>query len=257
MSMRSDALPMSPASYARSPRDYVLRRPPSRCHAVIRSTALIGLPRMVRFEGAPQGDLRVMLVARAAPSRARADFWESMLSRLPGDEQNQVTCEMANMICGAVLAGCIPIPAWRWARRRSCPLISATWAGRTSAWRRQTGCWPSRCSRIPRKPCLPGEKIRVLIVDDSAIVRKALSDIVNSHADLEVAGTASDPFVARDKILALKPDVLTLDIEMPRMDGLTFLKKLMKYPPTAGGGDQLARRNPPAESRSRRCNRRG
>jgi two-component system chemotaxis response regulator CheB len=76
-----------------------------------------------------------------------------------------------------------------------------------------------------------GRKIRVLIVDDSAIVRKALSEIVNSHADLEVAGTASDPFVARDKILALKPDVMTLDIEMPRMDGLTFLKKLMKYHP--------------------------
>jgi two-component system chemotaxis response regulator CheB len=76
-----------------------------------------------------------------------------------------------------------------------------------------------------------GRKIRVLIVDDSAIVRKALSDIVSSHPDLEVAGTAPDPFVARDKILALRPDVLTLDIEMPRMDGLTFLKKLMRFHP--------------------------
>jgi len=76
-----------------------------------------------------------------------------------------------------------------------------------------------------------GRKIRVLIVDDSAIVRRALSEIVASHPDLEVAGTATDPFVARDKILALKPDVLTLDIEMPRMDGLTFLRKLMKYHP--------------------------
>ncbi len=74
-------------------------------------------------------------------------------------------------------------------------------------------------------------KIRVLIVDDSAIVRKALSEIINSHPDLEVAGTAADPFIARDKILSLKPDVLTLDIEMPRMDGLTFLKKLMKFHP--------------------------
>jgi len=76
-----------------------------------------------------------------------------------------------------------------------------------------------------------GRKIRVLIVDDSAIVRKVLSEIVAAHPDLEVAGTASDPFVARDKILALKPDVLTLDIEMPRMDGLTFLKKLMRFHP--------------------------
>ena len=78
---------------------------------------------------------------------------------------------------------------------------------------------------------MSGRKIRVLIVDDSAIVRRALAEIVGSHPDLEVAGTASDPFVARDKILALKPDVLTLDIEMPRMDGLTFLKKLMRYHP--------------------------
>jgi two-component system chemotaxis response regulator CheB len=75
------------------------------------------------------------------------------------------------------------------------------------------------------------KKIRVLIVDDSAIVRKTLSDIINSEDGLEVAGTATDPFVARDKILALKPDVLTLDIEMPRMDGLTFLKKLMRFHP--------------------------
>jgi two-component system chemotaxis response regulator CheB len=74
-------------------------------------------------------------------------------------------------------------------------------------------------------------KIKVLIVDDSAIVRKALSEIVASHPDLEVAGTASDPFVARDKILALRPDVVTLDLEMPRMDGLTFLKKLMRFHP--------------------------
>lgn len=74
-------------------------------------------------------------------------------------------------------------------------------------------------------------KIKVLIVDDSAIVRKALTEIVNSHPDLEVAGTAADPYVARDKILALRPDVITLDIEMPRMDGLTFLKKLMRFHP--------------------------
>lgn len=74
-------------------------------------------------------------------------------------------------------------------------------------------------------------KIRVLVVDDSAIVRKILSDTINAEPDMEVIGTAPDPFIARDKILALKPDVLTLDIEMPRMDGLTFLKKLMQFRP--------------------------
>jgi two-component system chemotaxis response regulator CheB len=71
--------------------------------------------------------------------------------------------------------------------------------------------------------------IRVLIVDDSAIVRKILSEALAGESDLEVVGSAPDPYVARDKILALRPDVLTLDIEMPRMDGLTFLKKLMHF----------------------------
>ncbi len=74
-------------------------------------------------------------------------------------------------------------------------------------------------------------KIRVLIVDDSAIVRKVLGEALAGEADIEVVGAAPDPYVARDKILALEPDVLTLDIEMPRMDGLTFLKKLMHYRP--------------------------
>jgi two-component system, chemotaxis family, protein-glutamate methylesterase/glutaminase len=74
-------------------------------------------------------------------------------------------------------------------------------------------------------------KIRVLIVDDSAIVRKILSDAIGAEPDLQVVGTAPDPYIARDKIVALHPDVLTLDIEMPRMDGLTFLKKLMRYHP--------------------------
>jgi two-component system chemotaxis response regulator CheB len=73
--------------------------------------------------------------------------------------------------------------------------------------------------------------IRVLIVDDSAIVRKILSEALASEPDIEVAGTAPDPYVARDKILALRPDVITLDIEMPRMDGLTFLRKLMHFHP--------------------------
>lgn len=74
-------------------------------------------------------------------------------------------------------------------------------------------------------------KIKVLVVDDSAIVRKLLTDAISSEPDLEVVGTAPDPYIARDKILALKPDVLTLDVEMPRMDGLTFLKKVMQYRP--------------------------
>jgi len=74
-------------------------------------------------------------------------------------------------------------------------------------------------------------KIKVLVVDDSATVRKIISEELCRESDIEVVGTAPDPFVARDKIVQLKPDVITLDVEMPRMDGLTFLKKLMHYYP--------------------------
>ncbi|HNV44727.1 MAG TPA: response regulator, partial [Exilispira sp.] len=75
------------------------------------------------------------------------------------------------------------------------------------------------------------EKIKVLVVDDSAIVRDVLSKAIESDKDLALIGTAPDPYVARDKIVKLNPDVVTLDIEMPRMDGLTFLEKVMKYNP--------------------------
>jgi len=73
--------------------------------------------------------------------------------------------------------------------------------------------------------------IRVLVVDDSAVVREVLSAELGKAPDIEVVGTATDPYVARDKIVALHPDVITLDIEMPRMDGLTFLGKLMEHHP--------------------------
>lgn len=74
-------------------------------------------------------------------------------------------------------------------------------------------------------------KIRVLIVDDSAVVRQTLVDILSSDPQIEVMGTAVDPFVAAEKLKKEIPDVITLDIEMPRMDGLTFLQKLMKQHP--------------------------
>jgi two-component system chemotaxis response regulator CheB len=74
-------------------------------------------------------------------------------------------------------------------------------------------------------------KIRVLIVDDSALMRKILTVLLSSDPGIEVVGTANDPYIARDKIKKLNPDILTLDIEMPRMDGLTFLEKLMAARP--------------------------
>ena len=73
--------------------------------------------------------------------------------------------------------------------------------------------------------------IRVIVVDDSAVVRRIFSKELDKHNDIEVVGTAPDPYVARDKIVRLDPDVITLDIEMPRMDGITFLGKLMKHYP--------------------------
>ena len=75
------------------------------------------------------------------------------------------------------------------------------------------------------------KKIKVLIVDDSAMVRKIFTQELAKDPAIEVVGTAPDPFIARDKIVYLKPDVLILDIEMPRMDGLTFLEKLMAFYP--------------------------
>ena len=73
--------------------------------------------------------------------------------------------------------------------------------------------------------------IRVLIIDDSALVRGLLTEILSSDPDIEVVGVAQDPFIAREKIKQLRPNVLTLDIEMPRMDGLTFLENLMRLHP--------------------------
>src|SRR5262245_51130640 len=78
---------------------------------------------------------------------------------------------------------------------------------------------------------MSGRPIRVLIVDDSAIVRKLLGDALRADPAIEVVGSAPDPFIARDLILKHSPDVVTLDIEMPRMDGLTFLRRIMEHRP--------------------------
>ena len=75
------------------------------------------------------------------------------------------------------------------------------------------------------------KQIRVLIVDDSAFVRQVLTEILSSDPSIVVLGAAPDPIVAREMIKALNPDVVTLDIEMPRMDGLAFLEKIMTLRP--------------------------
>jgi two-component system chemotaxis response regulator CheB len=73
--------------------------------------------------------------------------------------------------------------------------------------------------------------IKVLVVDDSAVVRQILSRELSAAEDIRVVATAPDPFVARDKIIEYHPDVMTLDVEMPRMDGITFLRKVMRHHP--------------------------
>jgi CheY-like chemotaxis protein len=80
-------------------------------------------------------------------------------------------------------------------------------------------------------PQKPGPRIRVLIVDDSALVRGLLTRILGEDPEIEIVGVAPDAYVARERIKALNPDVLTLDVEMPRMDGLQFLRNLMRLRP--------------------------
>lgn len=75
------------------------------------------------------------------------------------------------------------------------------------------------------------KRIKVLIIDDSALIRKVLTGILNSSSNIEVVGTAPDPYIAREKIKQLNPDVLTLDVEMPKMDGISFLSNLMRLRP--------------------------
>ena len=85
----------------------------------------------------------------------------------------------------------------------------------------------ARASRIRR----PGEKISVLVIDDSDLVRRLIGKVIADSSDLEVIGEAENPFVAREKIMELDPDILCLDLIMPKIDGLTFLRRLMQYKP--------------------------
>ncbi|MBF0421807.1 MAG: chemotaxis response regulator protein-glutamate methylesterase [Magnetococcales bacterium] len=78
---------------------------------------------------------------------------------------------------------------------------------------------------------MTNKKIKVLIVDDSAVVRQTLAKVLESDSDIQVVGMAQDPFVAAERIKSLVPDVITLDVEMPRMDGITFLQKIMTQHP--------------------------
>ena len=142
----------------------------------------------------------------------------------------------ANIICGNVLpalnpdgkyslgppaVGAAPAVVSGDAARVASGLVQGRGRGR---WRRLP---LALRTRFGGKACM----IRVLVVDDSAVVRKVLTEELSRYEDIEVVGSAVDPYIAREKIIRLRPDVVTLDIEMPRMDGLTFLEKLMAHFP--------------------------
>src|SRR5674476_1200083 len=78
---------------------------------------------------------------------------------------------------------------------------------------------------------MKSRKLKVLVIDDSALIRSVMNEIINREKDMECVGAAPDPLVAREMIRSLNPDVLTLDVEMPKMDGLDFLEKLMRLRP--------------------------
>src|SRR5690606_12761674 len=107
-----------------------------------------------------------------------------------------------------------PAPTWR---PSSAPCTGAFRGGR----------WPARWNYSALGP----RPVRVLVGQDSAVVRTLVSELLGADAGIEVVGTAADPYIARDKIKRLAPDVITLDVEMPRMDGLTFLRNLMRLRP--------------------------
>ena len=132
-----------------------------------------------------------------------------------------------------VLAARAVLPAQRPRARASPERAHARSSARTSS--ATSTAWSRRRSPA-RSTCSEGQAtnmaIKVLVVDDSALVRKLLSAmLVARDRDIEVVGTASDPYAAREKIKQLNPDVITLDVEMPRMDGITFLENLMRLRP--------------------------
>ena len=123
-----------------------------------------------------------------------------------------------------------------WAECAAAPFISTPGPAKCwcSGWQRWTQPRAMRAVQ-ESETAMTQEKIRVLIVDDSAVVRQTLSEVLSADPAIEVIATASDPFVAAERISEQVPDVITLDIEMPRMDGLTFLQKIMTPAPHTGG----------------------
>lgn len=97
-----------------------------------------------------------------------------------------------------------------------------------ASWRRIA----SAATSIYSTNNMAGDPIKVLVVDDSALIRRLLTEIINGEPDMKVVGVAHDPIMARDRVKSLHPDVITLDIEMPKMDGLAFLERLMQFRPT-------------------------
>ena len=152
-----------------------------------------------------------------------------------------VICELTNVVCGNLMSSIASASGFSLASpeliRRSSPeaLHGSTPEGPHTvhyeeSFQLERG-WLTLRLALADASRMRVPKTRVLIVDDSAIARRFLTDMLSGQPDIEVIATAPDPYVAREKILELKPDVLTLDLEMPRMDGISFLKRLMHFHP--------------------------
>ena len=191
------------------------------------------------FRGPSTGTLTLRVASSVLPVIAGNMLGESDPAEAREKGQDALR-ELLNMICGNVLT------AWQGEApvfNLSPPEIVAAATVSYTTLASVPFCLEATLAEVSVE--LEGV-IKVLIVDDSALVRKILSEELARDPEIEVVGTAPDPYVARDRIVELGPDVVTLDVEMPRMDGLTFLRKLMKYHPlpvivvsslTARGGD--------------------
>ena len=178
----------------------------------------------------------------AASARLGETLAAEMLGAEPGspeaaEQAEDALREVLNMIAGVTLEQVFGDQPWELSvpevRR-----VSPAEHQRESARRRglgppgYRGVRSDRAGGLSRRSvALMGAVTRVLIVDDSAVIRQTLSGALARDPEIEVVGTAPDPYVARDMIVALKPDVISLDLEMPRMDGITFLRKLMHHYP--------------------------
>jgi len=182
-------------------------------------SAIPALVRMATMAGAKTGDLEARLFGGGAVLGAQVTVAAAILGDI-GQKNGELAREVLAALHIAVVQEVLGGTHGRRIRLDSVSgQVQVETMGGTSA---------VECVRPPRRA---GERCRVLVIDDSALVRQLLGKIIAQSADFVVCGEAEDPFAARERILDLDPDVLCLDLIMPKMDGLAFLRRLMQYKP--------------------------